>query len=332
MGTGWVARMRHLPAYKRNPNVEVVAVFNPDEQVAKEFASKYQIAAAFSNLDNFLAQDLDLVSICTPPMHHFENAQAVLNAGKHVLLEKPITMTSQQAAELENIAKQKKLILCPAHNFLFCRAIKQAQELLKSGKIGEITGAMGIQWSSHKRTLPNWYKQLPGGLFFDESPHLFYLLEHFLGNLKVKNAWKSQYQSLERFEARLTGDHGEGLLSMWFGAPMSEWLVVVSGTKGAFILDIFRDALIYFPEEGTRTPRYLFEVIWRADKQIWTQMIKWVLTRFTSGSHLFGIDSLVNQLVDAVQNGSAPPLTPEDGRKIIILIEDVLKFAENNAA
>jgi len=331
MGTGWVARMRHLPAYNRNENVEVVSVFNPDEQMAREFANKYKIASSFGNLDKFLSQELDLVSICTPPMEHFENAKAVLNAGKNVLLEKPITMNSEQALELGELAKQKGLILCPAHNFLFCRSIAKAEKLLQSGKIGNIIGAMGIQWSSHRRQLPNWYKQLPGGLFFDESPHLFYLLEHFLGNLKVKNAWRSNYQSLERFEARLSGDKGEGLLSMWFGAPISEWLVVVCGSKGAFVLDIFRDALIYFPEEGKRTPQYLFEVIFKADKQIWTQMGKWVFTRFTSGSHLFGIDNLVNQLVYAIKNGSKPPLAVEDGRKIIILIEDVLRFAEKNA-
>lgn len=335
IGTGWVARMRHLPAWRRNKGVEVVSVYNPEKDLVETFAKTHEIANSFTDLDKFF-ETVDVVSICTPPMNHFDLAKAALNAGKHVLLEKPITMNSVQAEELAQLAKEKNKLLCPAHNFLFCRAMTKAQRLMSEGKIGKIVGVMGIQWSSHKRELPTWFKQLPGNLFFDESPHLLYLMDFFLKDAKIEDAWfnsvpiSPESDPLDRFEAKMKGENGYGLLTMWFGAPMSEWFIVVCGTKGAFILDIFRDVLIYYPEEGKRTPQYLFEVIYRGDRQIWSQMLSWVVSRFTKGSHMFGIDNLVNQFVDSIKTGSKPPLTPHDGKRIMVLIEDILNRSGQN--
>ncbi|OHA63476.1 MAG: hypothetical protein A2748_03415 [Candidatus Wildermuthbacteria bacterium RIFCSPHIGHO2_01_FULL_45_20] len=330
IGTGWVADMRHAPVFGRNKKTELVAVYNPQLDLAEAFAKKHNIPCVFNNLEEFLKDPFDLVSICTPPMSHFSLAKKSLEAGKHVLLEKPVTVSTAEALELEELATQNHVILCPAHNFLFCRAMTQAKALIEKGKIGEIIGAMGIQWSSNKRTLPTWFNQLPGGLFFDESPHLLYLLDYFLKDVKIEDAWRTTTPVLDRFEARLKGERGEGLLTMWFGAPLSEWLIIVSGTQGALVIDIFRDVLLYFPPERYRNPQYLFQVIARAEIQIWRQMIAWVITRFTSGSHLFGLDNLVEQLTQAILLNKEQPVQAKEGRKIVNLIEDILKLSKKS--
>jgi predicted dehydrogenase len=211
--------------------------------------------------------------------------------------------------------------------------MQRARKLMNEGTLGEVTGAMGIQWSSEKRPLPTWYKELPGGLFFDESPHLLYLLDYFLEDVQVQSAWRSKTPSvpgetLERFEARLQGNKGEGLLSMWFGAPMSEWLILISGTNGAFVIDIFRDVLVFFPPEKARTPQYLFEVLLRADRQIWSQMFRWVVTRYTRGSHLFGIDVLVNQFVESIRHDAPSPVAFSNGQKVVALITEILRLSD----
>ncbi len=80
----------------------------------------------------------DLVAICTPVGTHFEIAKAVLLAGKHVLIEKPMTASGQQAEELINLAGQKNLQIFVDHTFIFTGAVKKMKEVIRSGDMGEL--------------------------------------------------------------------------------------------------------------------------------------------------------------------------------------------------
>lgn len=328
MGTGWVATMRHLPALKRDKRVILSAVYNPIGNLAEQTAKKYEIPNFFTDLEHFLKQPLDAVVICTPPMTHAELIEKSLLAGKHVLSEKPLTVKAEDGQRLAELAREKNLILCPAHNFVFGRAVAKADACIRKSKLGDVIGAMGIQWSSHKRLLPTWYPELPGGLFFDEGPHLVYLLQHFLGPLEVEDAWYDKRRvaetPFEQFEARLKGKNSYATVSAWFGAPMSEWLMIISGTRGTIVLDIFRDTAIYYPAEGERDPKYLMRVLLNGDRQIWGGMMRWIFTRYTKGSHLFGLEELTHKFIDAVLHENPPPVSAEEGWQVIRVLEDIV--------
>ncbi len=82
--------------------------------------------------------DVDAVVICTPVVTHYEIALETLKAGKHVLIEKPMTATSAQAEELINLAEQKGLTLMVDHTFLFTGAVQKIKELVSGGEIGDL--------------------------------------------------------------------------------------------------------------------------------------------------------------------------------------------------
>ena len=82
--------------------------------------------------------NVDLVAICTPVFTHYEIAKAALEAGKHVLIEKPMTSTSQQSEELLNIAEKKKLKIFVDHTFVYTGAVRKIKELIKSNEIGDL--------------------------------------------------------------------------------------------------------------------------------------------------------------------------------------------------
>ena len=82
--------------------------------------------------------EIDAVAICTPVFSHFEIASAALKAGKHILIEKPMTSTAAQAEELINLAEQKNLTVLVDHTFLFTGAVRKIKEIIDSGNIGEI--------------------------------------------------------------------------------------------------------------------------------------------------------------------------------------------------
>src|SRR5206468_7684705 len=85
-------------------------------------------------------------------------------------------------------AADRRLVLALVHNFQFARSVRRARRQLEEGRWGKITALHGFQLSSPGRRLPHWYEQLPLGLFYDESPHLLYLLRAFGGPVTVQRA------------------------------------------------------------------------------------------------------------------------------------------------
>jgi predicted dehydrogenase len=81
---------------------------------------------------------IDLVAVCTPVFTHYEIAKDALQAGKHVLIEKPMTSNTAQAEELINIAEKKNLKIFVDHTFIYTGAVRKIKELITKGEIGEL--------------------------------------------------------------------------------------------------------------------------------------------------------------------------------------------------
>ena len=329
VGTGWVATARHIPAFKRDGRTNLVALLDRDRSRAESTARRFRIPQSFDSLEEFLREPLDVVSVCTPPWTHASLIEAAVRAGKHVLVEKPMTLTSEEGRSLEALARKMGVVLCPAHNFLFSRSVQRAKSLLRKGEVGEVQWAMGVQLSSWRRRLPAWFDDLPGGLFFDEAPHLLYLMRYFLGDLSVEQAWRTGGSDgsplrMERMEARLHGARGAGYLTMWFGAPFSEWVFILFCSRAVLVLDIFRDILVYLPPEKAHNARDVL----RSSLQGTLKFLGGVGTsglRSVRGQLFYGHDLLVEQFLDAVINSQDPPVSARDGWEVVALIEEVLR-------
>jgi predicted dehydrogenase len=257
-------------------------------------------------------------------------------AGKHVLVEKPFTLTSGDGRDLANLAEEQGLILAPAHNFLFARSTRRAKEIIDSGKAGELRSAAGVQLSSWRRRLPDWFDRLPGGLFFDESPHLIYLMREFIGELDVETAWTSSAgqdtpNPFEHTVAGLRGDKADGLLTVWSGAPFSEWYLALICTNSVLVIDLFRDTLVELPAEKGHNMRDVIRISLSGTMQHWAGTIGSGL-RILAGRGSYGHNRLIEQFVAAVDGRSDPPTSAEDGWRTIQVIESVLHKANSAAA
>ncbi|MDP7525228.1 MAG: Gfo/Idh/MocA family oxidoreductase [Dehalococcoidales bacterium] len=331
VGTGWVSTARHIPAFKRDRRATIAAVLDRNQSKAESIARQFRIPRSFQHLDEFLQEPLDVVSVCTPPWVHASVAEKALQSGKHVLVEKPMTLTSEEGRHIEAVASELGVLLCPAHNFLFSRSMQQAETLIRKGETGEIQWAMGVQLSSWRRRLPTWLDELPGGLFFDEAPHLLYLMQHFLGDLEIEQAWRTNSPSdlqpkMERVEARLQGAQGAGYLTMWTGAPVSEWLFVLYCSHAVLVLDLFRDILIHLPPEKAHNASDVLKLTARGTRQLWAGVGAMGI-RHMRKQLFFGHDLLVKSFLDAVIDRKASPVSAQMGWKTIALIEKVLQSA-----
>ncbi len=138
IGCGSIAKHRHLPEYNQNKHVEIVAVCDIVEERVNEFADQYK-AKAYTNYEELLTNlDIDAVSVCTPNYLHAPISIAALNAGKHVLCEKPMATSREEAENMIEASQKNNKKLMIAHNQRFVPSHQKARQLIANGEVGKI--------------------------------------------------------------------------------------------------------------------------------------------------------------------------------------------------
>ncbi|MBS4174891.1 Gfo/Idh/MocA family oxidoreductase [Bacillus sp. FJAT-49736] len=138
IGCGSIATHRHLPEYAANESVEIVAVCDIVEERAKKRASKYG-TKYYTKYEELLADDeIEAVSVCTPNYLHAPVSIAALEAGKHVLCEKPMATSYTEAKAMIDAAENNRKKLMIAHNQRFVESHRKARAIIESGKLGKI--------------------------------------------------------------------------------------------------------------------------------------------------------------------------------------------------
>jgi UDP-N-acetylglucosamine 3-dehydrogenase len=138
IGCGSIARNRHLKEYQNNDAVEIVAVCDIVEERAVEMANEYD-AKSYTSYEELLKnEELDAVSVCLPNYLHAPVSIAALNAGCHVLCEKPMATSKEEAEDMIKAATAANKKLMIAHNQRFVPSHAKARELIANGEIGKI--------------------------------------------------------------------------------------------------------------------------------------------------------------------------------------------------
>jgi UDP-N-acetylglucosamine 3-dehydrogenase len=138
IGCGSIAQHRHLPEYAFNRHVELVAVCDNNGERATKIAEKYGVKAFTSYEELLKSGEVEAVSVCTPNYLHAPITIAALQAGVHVLCEKPMATSKEEAEAMIKAAKQSGKKLMIAHNQRFVKSHQKARQLIESGEIGKI--------------------------------------------------------------------------------------------------------------------------------------------------------------------------------------------------
>jgi predicted dehydrogenase len=191
VGTGFMGRV-HLEMLRRVENVDVVAVVGRQLESAQKLASGYGVAAAADYKELLREPSLDAVHICTPNAMHYPMVKDALEAGKHVLCEKPVTTSVAEARELLALAQKTGLRNCLCHNLRYYPMVQQMRRMIEAGEIGEVLVAQGT-YSQDWMLYPtdwNWRVQPevsgPSRVMGDIGSHWFDMIEHLTG-LRVKS-------------------------------------------------------------------------------------------------------------------------------------------------
>ncbi len=149
IGAGFIGPA-HIEALRRIDAVEVVAVASNNVEQAEKVAQKYTLAKAYHSWEDCVNDDsIDVIHNCTPNNLHFEINKAVLEKGKHIVSEKPLTLTSDESAELVKLADAKKVVNAINFNYRFYPLIQEARSIVHEGDFGRL-------YMIHGQYLQDW--------------------------------------------------------------------------------------------------------------------------------------------------------------------------------
>jgi predicted dehydrogenase len=142
VGAGHVAQVAHIPAYKKNPHVELVAVVDDDPVKAQRIREQYGFAEWYEDFSEMLRRaDVDAVDLCTPNYLHAPMAITALRAGRDVLCEKPLARNADEAVRMVDTAKEHNRVLMVAMNNRFREDVQILHRFIKGNELGTVNFA-----------------------------------------------------------------------------------------------------------------------------------------------------------------------------------------------
>jgi len=142
VGTGFMGRT-HLEGLRRL-GIPVVGVLGSSAQKSQRVADEWRISKAYASFEDLLSDgDVDVVHITTPNWLHFEEASAALEAGKHVMCEKPLALTSEETAKLVSLAEGTGLVAGVNYNLRFYPLNIEARDIVQRGELGDVYSVQG---------------------------------------------------------------------------------------------------------------------------------------------------------------------------------------------
>jgi len=310
VGVGWVSQNRHLPAVWRRAEYELVGVIDVDAGRARAVAGQYNVhhavTAKLAEVD-WLAS-VDAIIIGAPPPTHGEIIEQALACKKHVLTEKPFVISVAEGEKLAAAAHRARRVLSIVHNFQFTRALACLQRDMISGRLGEIHSVLSVHLSNSRRRLPAWVAGLPGGLFFEESPHLLYLARRLLPGVELEQARVTAASggvTPREVCAQLRNRRGQAAtLLMRFEAAVSEWHVSLCAQHGTADIDMLRDIYLFVPSEARQEGReVLRHGVPAMSGHLWGSG-----ALLTARSRLgYGYDEVLARFAAAIRGGTLQP-------------------------
>lgn len=326
IGCGSIAQNRHLLEYEANENVEITAVCDIVEDRARKVGQLYG-ATLYTDYEQLLKEvEVDAVSVCLPNYLHAPVTISALNAGAHVLCEKPMATSKEEAEAMIQAAEQNGKKLMIAHNQRFVPSHVKAKELIASGAIGKVYsfrtafGHGGPEgWSAEGED--SWFfkkDQAFIGAMGDLGVHKADLLRYILGeefvdvagfvenNAKKDITVDDNAVCILRSESGVVGT----MAASWAYNPSEDNSTVIYGEKG--MLRMEEDPVYSLVAQYTNG-----------------DIVNYQLGKIQSNEDGGQSDSnVIDHFVDSILNDTKPLITGEEGLKSLEIILGAIRSGE----
>lgn len=247
VGVGNIGQEAHLPAYAKNPDTELAAICDIDEERLAKIGESYGVEEAHRYTDYkemYAVENLDVVSICTPTYLHYEQTMDALDAKIHVMCEKPTAMNVQQTVEMVKKADTTGLLLSIGFNNRFRLDSSTMKSYIDNGLFGDIYYAKA-GWLRRRGNPHGWFtkKELSGGgPLIDCGIHSLDLAHWLMGQPRPVSVLASTYCKF--------GDY--------YVEGTEQWWALSGNEEGVFDTEDLAAAMIKFDNGATM----MFDVSW----------------------------------------------------------------------
>jgi predicted dehydrogenase/nucleoside-diphosphate-sugar epimerase len=340
VGAGNICEFHVAAVKKLMPDVELVGVTDLDGVRARENAEKWG-TQAYDDLDALVKAGANVIHVLTPPSAHAKIAQAALERGCHVLVEKPIAEDVHDAIEIGALAKQKGLVATVNHSLLYDPQVKRALDQVRAGGLGQVVSVDILRGSEYPPyeggPLPPWYRDA-GYPFRDLGVHCLYLVQELLGPIEdVDASWRSlggdPNLAFDEWRALVRCKRGLGQFQLsWNVKPMQSQLII-HGTKGVLRVDLF--AMFHGKRSSTPLPKAAERLV-NAFADSIQPLIDvpigvWKFVRKEVQAYQ-GLRDLVADFYHRLATGEPPPVSIEDAAEVVRWVEKVARAADADQA
>jgi predicted dehydrogenase len=216
------------------PSTRPVGICDRDPGRLAKARQVFPFIDTFTDIEAALRPDVDAVLIATPASTHYPLAVRCLDAGKHLLLEKPITRTSAEARELITRANRAGRVLMVDHTFIYTAAVRRAKQMVDAGELGDIYFIDSVR-------INLGLVQADINVFWDLAPHDLSIIDHLLGRMPVQVGATGQAHVNNREDVGLaTLNYGDRLLASvhvnWL-SPVKIRQMVIGGARKSLVIN-----------------------------------------------------------------------------------------------
>jgi len=316
IGCGTVALQAHIPTFA-SLGLEIVGVADNNPKALLKIPAKKR----YSDYKVLLDQNLDLISICTPPHMHQQMCIDAAQRGVNILVEKPLALTVQECIEIKKKVESNNIKFCVVHNYKFLDPILRAKKMQCDGNLGKILSMYAISHGSSPPAKNSWMlnEQESGSLVL-EFIHPLYILEWFCGKPRtVYSVGKkviNGYPFIRDINALITFDDTVGILEMCQFMASPSFSLMINGTGANLGIRLPVKFRVHAPSAQLEV---LEEA--QASFQDIAKLFKMYLATkrppmsFTWGSHF----RLIKSYIESIESDSDPPSTLDEGIESIKL-------------
>ena len=343
VGCGVIADA-HLRILKRMEHAKVLALCDVNRESALALAKRYGVPRTYSDVAEMIdAETPGVLHILTPPGSHARYAELAAAQGCHVLVEKPMAMDAAEARRMADSAAERGVRLCVDHNHLFDPVVVRARRIIESGALGRILWVdsyYGFNLADNpnsRYTVPggeaHWTFQLPGGLYQNVAPHPLSLAVEFLGaptrvHAHARYGRVLPHAPTDELRILLETPSASGLVTVSLAASPREQYLHVIGTRRSLFVDILNKWLV---TQGTirGLPKPISRAVMSLRKGC-------TIMRTTLGAvpkvlckkwtPYDGMEVLLREFYTSLQNGTAPPVSVEDGLRVMDIMDEAWRL------
>jgi 1,5-anhydro-D-fructose reductase (1,5-anhydro-D-mannitol-forming) len=243
VGTRGLVDKGGLNAFENVDNAELVAALSSDADRASEFGAQHGVETATAEIDEFLAAPgLEAVWIASPTWRHHEQGRAALDAGKHVLLEKPLAIDAEAGWDLVEAARRAGVVLATGYQARYVPGHQNMKRLIEEGAIGRPSVARTYYGIHRPGPPPEWRQKRDTarwGALSDVGTHHIDLIRMLLGEVKDATGYDEKQQGFETDDAVGAALLVEGDIPATLTISTNVWIqytrVEIHGTEGALV-------------------------------------------------------------------------------------------------